>query len=252
VISFFPKVDAAASAALYPSQGSINTEIYLQVRGIGGILYLFWDDILIDTYTENFYGDFNGFDIYFYPPNQHPYSDLGNHTVYIEIYWEYYDPGQILVEENFTLNFEIIEYFPCPEYIALNATYNELLTSYNDLLNEYQILLANYSSLLEDYNSLSINFNDLLESYNTLAENLGALNSTEIDLSSLDSLLDLKNNFDLLNSNYDNLKTDYYSLATNYNILVSELSLTKNLNYISVMTIIILLVATIWFGMRKS
>ena len=53
-------------------------------------------------------------------------------------------------------------------------------------------------------------------------------------------------------SNYDNLKTDYYSLAANYNILASELSLTKNLNYISVMAIIILLVATIWFGTKKS
>ncbi len=107
-----PKVYCEQTAAIYPSKGSIYTRIYLQVRGIGGELYLFWDDILLGIYDENFYEDFNGFDVYFNPPDEYPYSNLGNHTISLQIWWKYWDGQYYYVQKNFTLTFEIVEYYP--------------------------------------------------------------------------------------------------------------------------------------------
>jgi hypothetical protein len=106
------------TATLYPAKGSINTDIYLQVRGFGGELRLFWDDILIGTYTEykdprgqDFQG-FTGFEIHFKAPNEHPYSETGVHRVSMQINWKYWD-GQFYVKDtSFNLPFEIVEYYP--------------------------------------------------------------------------------------------------------------------------------------------
>ena len=184
-----PDAYAVYSAELYPSQGSVNTEIFLKVRGIGGKLYLYWDGILLGTYTDGFYENLPGFDIYFYPPNEHPLSDLGNHTVFLEFWWKYWDGQYYTVYWNTTLNFEITEYVPCPEYLALNSTYSALLADYsnlnasysalqaqyNDLTNTYQELLSDYNAKLANYSSLSESYDSLCASYDALETNYNSL-----------------------------------------------------------------------------
>lgn len=105
------------TADIYPSKGSVFTDIYLQVRYDymeDGQLYLFWDGLLIlEDVAQNFQ---TGFDVHFYPPNIYPYSELGNHSIHLQIWYN------VIVEEprihkeprfyNSTLTFEIVQYFP--------------------------------------------------------------------------------------------------------------------------------------------
>ena len=112
------------TATLYPTKGSIYTDIYLQVRGFGGTLYLFWDDKLIGTYTEykdprgQDYQAFTGFDIHFKAPNEYNYSNTGVHRVSMQINWKYWD-GQFYVKDtSFNLPFEIVEYYPPPSMFS--------------------------------------------------------------------------------------------------------------------------------------
>lgn len=112
IISRVPSVQAQPTADIYPTQGSIYTDIFLQVRGIGGQLDLFWDDKLIGVYDENFYGDMMGFDIHFSPPDEYPYSELGIHNVSVQIWWRHWDGEWYITEQDFTLQFEIVDYYP--------------------------------------------------------------------------------------------------------------------------------------------
>jgi hypothetical protein len=108
---------------MYPTKGTVFTDIYVQIRGLEIFfdyattnrlgLYLFWDDTLLIENLENpkiVYAVsttwFGYYDVHTSAPNKYPYSELGNHTIYIEI-WKY---DQFCI--NFTLTFEIIEYYP--------------------------------------------------------------------------------------------------------------------------------------------
>jgi len=122
--SIIPRVKAVEPyAKMYPEKGDVFTDIYVQVRGLETFfdyattnrlgLYLFWDDMLVIENLENpkiVYAVsttwFGYYDVHTSAPNEYPYSELGNHTVYIEI-WKY---DQFCI--NFTLTFEIIEYYP--------------------------------------------------------------------------------------------------------------------------------------------
>lgn len=112
------------TAEIYPSKGTIFTDIFLKVRGldkyvegefapaaVGLELYVFWDDKAIITrmgdIVENSY-HLHIFDASFRPPNEYPYSELGNHTIFGEV-WK---SSQFCW--NFTLTFEIVEYYPPP------------------------------------------------------------------------------------------------------------------------------------------
>jgi len=112
---------ADTTVRLSPSSGSLLTNIFLQVRysGHAGILYLFWDGKSVLTGVSQNLNDQNlvlGFDITFNPPNLHPYSELGIHQVYIEIYYKAFVEQPSLHEEprffNTTLSFEIVKYYP--------------------------------------------------------------------------------------------------------------------------------------------
>jgi hypothetical protein len=231
----------AQSAILYPAHGTVNTEVFLQVRGIGGTLYLFWDDILFDTYTANVQ-DFPGFDIYFHPPNEHPYSDLGNHTVFLHVWWKYWDGHDYYVEWNCTLTFKITEQPPCQEYLALNATYYDLLADYNALNDDYNALQAQHNELtdsheelLADYNTKLANYSSLSGSYNSLCTNYDALQT----------------NYDSLHSNYDSLQSNSEQMAINYGNLTNELTAARTLGYVLLITTMILVGTTLYTAVRK-
>jgi len=220
-----PKGYCEFGVDLYPSKGTAFTDILLEAYvPINSRNNIFWDDVVIALDVrrgqENFPLTLN-----IKCPNQHPYSDLGNHTITVEsFYWD----GSDKVAYGYA-TFEIVEYFPCDEWLALNATYNYLLANYSDLSNDYDSLLADYNALQvdcntlqNDYNSLLANYNNLLDSYNTLASNYDSMNS---------SYYELKNNFDSLNSTYHDLselfsqlQSDYTGLQGNYD------SLSTNLN----------------------
>ena len=237
-------VKAEPTATIYPSEGTIDTDIFLQIRGFGVgeewdvhyKLYLFWDSNPVMTGVDD--GGNHFYDIYFYPPNEHPYCDLGNHTIFIELWRDHY--GWTFIA-NFTLMFEIVEWRPCSEYLALNATYTSLLTNYSDLLNDYNSLLAdhntlqaNYNNLQNNYNSLLGDYSNLLSSYNTLANNHDSLSSNYYELeSSYENLSstysDLLAVYSQLQSNYDSLQGNYDSLSGDLNTLqASHSSLLAN------------------------
>jgi predicted nuclease with TOPRIM domain len=257
-ISTIP-VKAEPTATIHPSEGTVYTDIFLQVRGLEVFvegdnwpgfrdmeLYLYWDNeplILGLSDPGSYDSNMHYFDVHLSPPNKHPLSDLGNHTIYIEIYKDW-----VTYLCNFTLTFEIIEYFPCDEWLALNATYTSLLANYSDLLNDYNQLLAdhntlqaNYNNLQSTYNSLLADYNNLLSSYNTLTADYDSLSSNYNELeSSYENLSStysdflavysqLQSNYDSLQGNYDslsgalnNLQTSHSSLLSNYTNLQAD------------------------------
>jgi predicted nuclease with TOPRIM domain len=226
-------VKAEPTAIIYPSEGTIDTDIFLQVRGfalpgdewdVHYKLYLFWDSSPLMTGVDD--GGNHFYDIYFKPPNEHPYSDLGNHTIFMEIWRDHY--GWTFIA-NFTLEFEILEWGPCPEYLALNATYSSLLANYSDLLNDYNSLLAdhntlqaNYNTLQNNYNSLLADYNNLLTSYNILANNYDSLNSNYYELES--SYENLNSTYSDLLAVYTQLQSNYAGLQGNYDSLSGDLN----------------------------
>jgi len=234
------------TAKIVPTEGTVYTDIFLQIRGLEKFLegdnwpgyrdmemYLYWDDKpLILGLGDPGSGDKNMhyFDVHLSAPNEHPYSDMGNHTIYIEIYKDW---AQYLC--SFTLTFEIIEYLPCDEYLTLNATYNSLLAEYktlnnscnslqaqyNDLTNTYQELLADYNAKLANYSSLSTSYESLCDSYDTL-----------------------ETNYNLLQSSND-------KLTTSYNDLIGEMATARNLGYVFITTTMIFIAMTVYFAARK-
>ncbi|HKZ94760.1 MAG TPA: hypothetical protein VJ249_09320 [Candidatus Bathyarchaeia archaeon] len=253
-----PRVNAQPYFAVYPTEGNVNTDIFLQIRGLPGTgfyevyyLYIFWDDILLGTFPDNSQTYNHYFDTHFSPPNSGSYSALGNHTVYFEVW----NAGRGTMFINATFDFTITEYLPCPEYLAMNATYYELLGNYTNLLANYNSLFVNYTALLADYNSLSTNYNNLFKSYDSLAKHYSSLNSTYDELTdnygglqaSYDSL---KTNFDRLESDYNSLKSNNSNLTTSYDALVGELVSTRNLSYIFITTTLIFVATTVFFAAR--
>jgi len=196
LVFVLPIVNAQPYFSVYPTEGNVNTDIFLQIRGLPGTgfyeyyyLYIFWDDILLGTFPDNSGTYVHYFDTHFSPPNSGNYSALGNHTVYFEVW----NANRNAMFINATFVFTITEYFPCPEYLALNATYTSLLANYSDLLSDYNSLLVDHSTLQASYNNLQNNYNSLLSDYSNL-------------LSSYNTLA----------SNYDSLSSNYYELESSY------------------------------------
>jgi hypothetical protein len=291
-------------AEIHPSEGTIETSIFLQVRGLGVFLegdnwgsirhmelYLYWDNQPLILGLGDPAGpggtQMHYFDVNFTGPNEHPYSDIGNHTIYIEIYEDW---ATYLC--NFTLTFEITEYFPCDEWLALNATYTSLLnnytalnasyqnlmaqyntlsSSYNSLLNQYDSLLGNYDSLLSNYNSLSSTYDQLKTNYQSLNSTYFNLNTRYQNLSSIHTQLQIDYNgltgsYNSLQSIHNTLTSNYAQLQGNYTLLVSSFSdlqteynnssidLTnyRDLTYALITTTLVFLATTIYFARRKT
>lgn len=245
LVLVLPEVNAQPYFAVYPTEGNVTTDIFLQIRGLPSTqfyeyyyLYIFWDDFLLGVFPDNS-GTYNHyFDTHFSPPNSGNYSALGNHTVYFEVW----NAGRNAIFINATFVFKITEYFPCPEYVALNATYYSLLGNYSSLLDDYNTLLADYNELLDDHNSLSTNYNDLLGSYDSLTNHYDSLNS---------SYYDLKSDYDMLRSDFNSLESNNAELTTSYNALIGELSSARNLSYVFITTTMILIAMTVYFAVRK-
>jgi prefoldin subunit 5 len=290
---FISKAYAQPYYSVYPMSGTVNTDIFLQVRGLPGTgfyetywLYLFWDNNLLNVYPDNSQTYNHYFDVHFSPPNS-TIEALGNHTVYFEVW----DPGRTTMFINATFVFTITQYFPGPEYIALNATYHQLLanysalsssyqnlmtqydslnTSYNSLLNQYNTLLGNYSHLLSSYGSLSSDYDKMSTTYNQLVANYQSLTSTCSNLNtayqdlqtsytglteSYNSLQSIHNtltsNYAQLQGNYTLLVTAFNDLQTKYNNSSNDLTNYRDLAYALIITTIVFLATTVYLARRK-
>lgn len=234
------------TAKIIPTEGTVYTDIFLQIRGLEKFLegdnwpgyrdmemYLYWDDKPVFLgLSDPGSGDKNMhyFDVHLSPPNEHPYSDLGNHTIFIEIFQDW---TKFLC--NFTLAFEITEYLRCAEWFALNATYHNLLADYN-------ALNASYYSLQAQHNDLTNTYQELLGDYNTKLANYSSLST------SYESLCD---SYDTLETNYDSLQSNNNALTTSYNALAGELTSARYLGYAFIATTMILIATTVYFAARK-
>jgi len=230
---------------LYPSEGSVSTDIVLEAYvPINSRNNIFWDTIAIaldvNRGQENY-----PLILHIQAPNLHPYSDLGNHTVTVEsFYWSGSDKVAYM-----NATFEITEYSPCDEWLALNVTYHTLLGNFNalnasyyalqaqhdDLNDAYQELLGDYNTKLANYSSLSTSYDSLCDSYDALGTNYDSL----------------RNNYDTLGTNYDSLRSNNDQLTTSYNALTGELANARNLGYILLATTMILMATTVYFAVRK-
>ena len=77
---------------IFPSNGSVTTKIYLQIRCGNmqdGILYMYWDGLplLRGVPQDTEFGPIR-YDLTFYPPTDSPFSDKGDHIIKIEIFYE--------------------------------------------------------------------------------------------------------------------------------------------------------------------
>ena len=125
-------------ATINPQEGSILTTIFLQVGNLGIYaggstlnLYLYWDDYPVIEGLSSGGGEgspFPYFNVNFSCPNVAPYSNLGNHTIFIEVLLDDSTPVN-----NFTLSFNITEYFPPT---------SDLLIWWNSLPNSFKANLT--------------------------------------------------------------------------------------------------------------
>jgi len=218
LFTVLPKVYAKPYFAAYPTEGNANTDIFLQIRGLPSsgfyetyYLYVFWDDALLGTFPDNSQTYDHYFDTYFSPLNNASYSALGNHTVYFEV-WNDHRTVMLI---NATFTFTITEYLPNSEYLALNATYYQLLTDYNALNASHQNLMVQYNTLSANYGGLLNQYNNLLGDYDNLLGNYASLSS----------------DYDEMNMAYNELKVTYQSLNSTYfalSIRYQNLSSTQN------------------------
>jgi len=147
---------------IFPSNGSVTTKIYLQIRCGNmqdGILYMYWDGLplLRGVPQDTEFGPIR-YDLTFYPPTDSPFSDKGEHIIKIEIFYE------IIVEEP-RVHEEGREYAVNLSFVIEDETTN------GDTSTEYEELQDEYYSLLEEYNELSQvqdEYYSLLEDYNEL------------------------------------------------------------------------------------
>lgn len=264
-------------ADIHPSTGTANTDILIRFlttnAAIGSVekADIFWDDVSIglsESGTQSADGSYN---YHLSVPTEPPLSDVGNHTISVDSTVSNY--GQV----SFNFTFEITQYVPSPEYVALNASYYALLANYSDLMDNYSSLSANYSNLLADYNafsnvnstllsdysSLSANMNSMLADITSLSTNYNTLlvNYNNLQLlytSFLANYTSLKGDYDSLTSNlnilridYDGLASNYTGLRTNYETSLGELSATRNVGYVFVASTIILAATTAYLYLRK-
>jgi len=128
------------------------------------------------------------------------------------------------------------------DYYELNVTCHELLEEYVTLQSELDSLKASYDTLKSDYNSLKASYDVLTSHYSDLQTYYGSLRSN------YDSL---KSSYDALNDDYESLESDYNELRSRHEISTGELSSTRNLMYLSVITTIALIGATAYFAIKK-
>ncbi len=265
-------------AEILPSQGNANTNILIRFStknaSIGNVdkVDIFWDDASIALNRQGVQGADGSYNYNLTVPSMHPLSDIGNHTIRVDS--SVFNLGPV----TFNFTFTITEFVPSPEYLALNATYYDLLANYSTLVDSYSQLLANYSrtsqdyaallanhsQLLLDYNSLSANYNSLTANYNSLSANYNSLltnyNAFYQAFSSLQtnytrlqgSLESLSASYNASRQDYDSLTASYNDLKTDYNAALSQLALSTDLNYIFIASTIILAVATAYLAIKRQ
>jgi hypothetical protein len=264
-------------AEILPPQGTATTIILVRFTttnpSVGSVQTadIFWDDTTVALSQQGVLGADGSYNYNLTAPTEPPLSNVGNHTIRVDSSVFNYGP----VSFNFT--FTITEFVPSPEYTALNATYNSLLTNYTNLLANYTQLLINfnetstaYANLLSQANQLNLSYNTLLANYNSLIANYNSLvanyNSQETNYNSLHATFNalltnytsLQNSFQSLDSNYNALtqyynalNTSYTSLTANYNAARGQLALSTNINYTLITSTIILAAITIYLSIKK-
>lgn len=241
--------DTGPYATIYPSNGTVYTNISIEVRNltynVHYSLYLYWDDVpqIQGLDNPNYFpmGSWQPtwlpyYNIEMNAPNEHPLSDLGMHTIMITIWtFEY-----IELAFNSTLTFEITEQLPCSEYLALNTTYYQLLADFNALNTSYQDALDQYYALSSDFNALQNQYNNLLGDYSSLLLSYQILaNSSDSLASNYSSLLTnynfVANNLDYLNSSYNVMKSNFNTLSEDYSSQTDYLN-SLNSSYFSMLS----------------
>jgi hypothetical protein len=264
-------------AEILPSQGTATTIILVRFittnASVGNVQTadIFWDDTTVALNQQGVPGADGSYNYNLTIPTEPPLSNAGNHTIDVDSSVSNYGPV------SFTFTFTITEFVPSPEYLALNATYNSLLTNYTNILGNYTQLLtdfnelsANYTILLAEhnndtsnwnilesqYNQVNSNYNTVLNNYNLLTTNYGNLTTALVLLSS--SYSGLQTNFQTLNTSYATLmqdynllNTSYAGLLTNYNSITGQLDFSRNLNYILIITTSALTITTIYLIIIK-
>ena len=188
------------TATLIPNHGKENASIYLKIRGTmtDASLNVYWDDsVLVHNFGQNIPVENEpgaGFDYTFNVPSEKPFSDIGTHSVSVEVNYNIFVEQPRLHKEarsfTATLDFEVEG-----EIIDYEQLYNDLNTEFESLSSEYaqleshelemqskvseleseletlsqnlqsvEDIQSNYNNLLQDYAELTSNYSDLLES----------------------------------------------------------------------------------------
>ena len=131
------------------------------------------------------------------------------------------------------------------KYNELKSKHNILLINYKEILTKYQVLNSTYKALLFNYNELNNTYHKLLlyshsinQSYNLLKHHYNLLNS---------SFTLLKRNYDSLQKNYKNLQLNYRELELQFKTIINLFTITKYIIYCFAITIIILIIVSIYF-----
>jgi hypothetical protein len=264
---------AGITAEVLPSEGGANTTIILRFlttnSSVGNVqpADIFWDNNTIALNQAGTVGADDSINYNITVPNESPLSDVGNHTIRVDSTVAPY--GAI----SFFFTFNVTEFIPSPEFLALNDTYYSLLTNYtnilgnytqlqtnfSDLETNYQTLGDNYTILLDDYNALvsdettlTANYNYVLNTYGNLTNSYNSLSTNYASL--LASFQTLNASYSTLSQDYSLLNSSYTGLLSNYNGLVGQLNFSRNLNYaLIVIAIALALIATyyVYFKPKK-
>ncbi len=145
--------------SLIPFFGHDMSAIHLEVKHEtmeGGYLYLYWDDYpLFQAVEQNILNrtDEVCFDLSFDIPQQSPYSDPGDHSIHLEIYYQ--EPVEIPKE-----HLESREFIDVLPFIVMGPD-GEALPSYEQLIQDYESLANQYASVKSEYDELEVKHNEL-------------------------------------------------------------------------------------------
>ena len=257
------------NSEILPPQGGANTTITIRFTTTNTSVAsvetadIFWDNNTIVLNQPGTIGADGSYNYNITVPNESPLSDVGNHTIRVDSTVAPY--GAI----SFLFTFNITEFVPSPEYLALNDTYYSLLANYTNILGNYTQLSssygelsANYTTLLAEHNNDTLDYNTLISQYNALISNYNSLSASYNLLSNLtttyssmsSTYTNLQANFQTLSANYTTLAQDYSvlnssytGLLSNYNGLAGQLDFSRNLNYALIIITIALALITVYY-----
>jgi parallel beta-helix repeat protein len=182
-----------------------------------------------------------------YPSGGNYWSDYGGVDTHSgvcqnEALYDWIGDSPYVIDENNMDRYPLTYPF-VPETEEVRIAYRNLMLKYSQSQSDFEVLNSTVKDLQESINDLMMTFNSTRDN---LQGQIGSLTNTVASLSQ--SLTNLQAQYNSLLSSHNNLTVEFARFKEQ---MENDLSVTRNLAYISLALILILLLTTIYFATRK-